>query len=144
MAFRILSKGEKGVNSCKIDGDVVSLQHQTVHPKLAPRATGQRISLNWKFDFTDVTRLELLELAARSLVITFRAPFKNLDEPKESDWDNVTFGVRKWIDDEKRKPVNKVEAVKSVFAQMTPEQKAEFLKSIGVDADVSTDDEDQG
>lgn len=135
MAFRILSKGEKGVNSCKIDGDVVSLQHQTVHPKLAPRATGQRISLLWRFNFAGVTRLELLELAARSLVITFRSPFKTLDAPVQSDWDNVTFDVRKWIDDEKRKPVNKVEAVKSVFSQMTDEQKAEFLRSIGISED---------
>lgn len=135
MAFRILSKGEKGVNSCQITGDVVKLQHQTVHPKLAPRATGQRISLTWSFNFAEVTRLELLELAARSLVITFRAPFKTLDNPQESDWDNVEFDVRKWIDDEKRKPKDKVQVAKSLFESLTEEQKAELLKTLGVDND---------
>lgn len=142
MAFRILSKGEKGVNSCKIDGDVVSLQHQTVHPKLAPRATGQRISLSWKFNFTDVTRLELLELAARSLVITFRSPFKTLDAPTESDWDNVEFNVRKWIDDEKRKPVDKKAVAKAAFEALTDAQKADLIAALGL-KDGNDDDSEE-
>lgn len=136
MAFRILSKGEKGVNSVKIDGDVVSIQHQTVHPKLAPRATGMRISLHWRFNFAGVTRAELLELAARSLVITFRAPFKTLDNPLPSDWDDKEFNVREWIDNEKRRPKDKVAVAKSLFEGLTAEQKRELLASIGIDADI--------
>lgn len=132
MAFRILLKGEKGVNSCKIDGDVVTLQHQTVHPKLAPRETGERISLTWHFDFTDVSRNELLELAARSLVITMRAPFKTLDAPSPSDWDDKTFDVREWIDNEKRKPADKLANARKAFQNLSEDEKAALLEQLGL------------
>jgi len=136
MDFRILSKGEKGVNSVKTDGDVVSMQHQTVHPKIAPRATGQRIMLHWTFDFANVSRLELLELAARSLVITFRAPFKTLDEPKVEDWDGKTFNVREWIDNEKRQPQDKVAKARKAFDGLSKEQIKELLADMNIDADI--------
>ena len=141
MDFRILSKGEKGVNKIMTADDVVRMDHQTVHPKLAPRATGMRIMLEWIFDFHNVTRLELLELAARSLVITFRAPFKTLDEPKVEDWDGKTFNVREWIDNEKRKPVDKKLVAASAFKAMSVAEQQEFLKSIGVEIEETDETE---
>ena len=137
MAFRILLKGEKGSNSVKTVGDVVEMQHQTVHPKLAPRATGQRIMLHWSFNFADVSRVELMELAARSLVITMRAPFKTLDAPVPTDWDFKQFDVREWIDNEKRKPVDKVAATAKLVNSMTAAERAALLAQLtaGDDSD---------
>jgi hypothetical protein len=120
--FKILSKGEKGINSIKVDGDVVTMQHQTVHPKIAPRKTGQRIMLTWTFDFSKVSRAELIGLASRSLVITMRAPFKALDAPQPEDWDNKTFVVRDWLDYERRQPVDKVAKVRKIFEGLTKDE----------------------
>ena len=136
MDFRILSKGEKGVNKIMTADDVVRMDHQTVHPKLAPRATGMRIMLHWTFDFANVSRLELLELAARSLVITFRAPFKTLDEPKVEDWDGKTFNVREWIDNEKRQPQDKVAKARKAFDGLSKDQIRELLADMNIDAEI--------
>jgi hypothetical protein len=130
--FTILSKDDAASNSVKIAGDVVSLQHATVHPKIAPQSAGQRIQFEWHFDFTDVTREELMEIASRSLVITMRAPFKTLDNPTPEDWNGKRFGVRTWIDDEKRQPQDKVAKTRKLMESLTPEQKEQLLKDLGL------------
>lgn len=130
MNFVILSSDEKAEVGTVINNDIATVKHATVHPKLAPATTKRRIQFTWHFDFTDVTRAELMEIASRSLVITMRAPFKTLDEPRPEDWNDKTFNVREWLDTERRQPADKVANAKKAFDKLSDEQKQAILAEL--------------
>jgi hypothetical protein len=132
MTFLILSSDEKATVGTTIEGDTATVHHATVHPKLAPAESKTRIQLTWHFDFADVSREELMEIASRSLVITMRAPFKTLDAPTPEDWNDKTFDVREWLDTERRKPADKVANAKKAFEGLTEDQKTDLLSKLGL------------
>lgn len=130
--FTILSSDEKATIGTTVHNDVATVQHATVHPKLAPADTKRRIQLTWHFDYNGVSRDELCELASRSLVITMRAPFKTLDAPEASEWDGRTFNVREWLDTERRQPADKVGSAKKAFDKLSEAERQNLLKELGV------------
>ena len=127
MSFLILSSDEKATVGTTTSGDVATVQHATVHPKLAPTESKTRIQLTWHFDFANVTREELMSIASRSLVISMRGPFKTLDAPTPEDWNDKTFNVREFIDTERRQPRDKVADARKAIAGLTEAQKADLL-----------------
>lgn len=128
--FQVLLKDEAGQTGVKIVDDVVSMQHSTTHPVLAPAKSGERIQFQWHFDFENVSRSELMELASRSLVITMRAPFKNLEKPEPADWNDARFKIREWIDEQKRKPQDKVAKARKALESLSDEEKKAILASL--------------
>lgn len=127
--FTILKKDEQAKNSLVISDDVATIQHTSVHPTVAPKDQGLRAQLTWHFDYTDVTREELVDIATRHLVIQKRTEFKNLDAPGQ-EWDGKSFSVREYLDTERRKPKDrKSEALKAV-ANLSEEEKAELIQQL--------------
>ena len=130
--FTIITSDEKATVGTTVHNDVATVQHATVHPKLAPTESKTRIQLTWRFDFKDVSRDELCEIASRSLVITMRAPFKTLDNPSPEEWNGKQFNVREWLDTERRQPADKVGNARKAIEKLSEAERLALLEALGV------------
>lgn len=94
----ILKKGETESRSTTTVGDKVTLHHVTEHSKDKP------VVMDWTFDFTDISRVKLMELASRSLVIDCRNSWKKLKEVEafKPDQTAQTFSVKELLNKQKR------------------------------------------
>lgn len=128
MSWNILQNGKKATESVKVEGDVATIQHATVHPVVAPKSKGQRIQLTWTFGYTGVTRKELIELATKTLVIAKRVPFKALDNPDPKDWNGAKFEVRTYLDEERRQPVDLPALVLASLQKLPADVAAEIVR----------------
>lgn len=104
--MRKLDKTEASNKSTTIMGDIVTVVH-TVKPN---EESQSRYELTWKYDYTNVTREELMRLATRPMVITKQGQWRGAkDRMNTEKWDNVTFVIRDLLDGAKKKadPVEK-------------------------------------
>lgn len=127
--FNMVRKGEKATKTCAVDTnehDMVTMQHTSIHPEF-PKDS--RAVLTWRFNFDDVKESELLELAAKHLVIQMRVKFKNTKKPKPEEWDGREFSVRDYIDNEKRTAKDPVKTLIEQLKALSPEQRAIILGS---------------
>lgn len=85
------------------------------------------------FDFTDVTRDELIKQASRALIIDMRPKAKKatteaelmaLLEPDEA------ISVREFLDRERKVRMTTAERVKAGIGRMTPEERAELMREL--------------
>jgi hypothetical protein len=141
MPFNIISSDDVADNSVTIDDNIVVMNHTSVHPIHAPAESKRRIQLTWRFDFEGVTRDELLDLAAKHLVIAMRTKFKAADgQPRKrgetvllaspDDWSDRLFSIRDYIDTEKRAPRDAAKEVKNLVAGMSAEKRAALLAQL--------------
>ena len=79
-----------------VDGEIVTRKHVTEHK------TG-KCYLTWRFDFTDVTHDQLLELASRAVLIGERPRFKSCVADHIPEWDDKTFDVSTFVSRERVK-----------------------------------------
>lgn len=110
------------------DGDapVVRVSH-TVKPD---REATNRAQLVWEFDFSDVTRGELLELATRDVLIRKQAEWRKANNRDNADvWDNVTFRVRDILD-ETKKTADPTTKARNALAKLSPEERERLLKDM--------------
>jgi hypothetical protein len=119
--MKIVKQGEKADRSVSIKGDLVTRQHVTLN-----KPTKSEYALTWAFDFSDVTREELLTVASRAIVIALRPEFKAASASELESWDNRTFSVREYLDSERAK-VDDVEKARRILGKLTPEQREAIL-----------------
>lgn len=130
ITMKTVLQGEKGRRETIVGKESVTVHHVTQNGFGDDAVNYQ---LCWLFDFSEVTREELMELAAKHLTINVspgRAAFKKTKNPKADDWDNRTYLVREWLDSERKQRVSKTEKAKRLLSQMTEEEKQELLDSL--------------
>lgn len=116
-AGTILKQGEAESRNTGVTDDITSVHHVTKHK------TGD-IVCDWKFDFADVSREQLIRLATRSLVIDARNAFKKLKVVGEAH--THTYEVAEMIKTQKRGKSNS-EKVQALLANMSPEEVANAM-----------------
>lgn len=110
----------------KVEGDVVTRHHVTVHGEGSDRVN---VELTWKFDFTGVPREAILELASRAVLIGTRPRFRSTPRSAIEEWDNKTISVAEYLERE-RGPVDPAARIRAAAAKLSPEQLAELLKEL--------------
>lgn len=86
-------------------------------------------AITWFFDFTDVSREQLMLLATRSLVIDARPTFKKCPSDEIDNWDGKTFKVQSMLNKSRAKK-STADKVKNLLKDMTPEQIAAILSEV--------------
>jgi len=113
-AGTILKKGEQESRTTSVEGDIVTVHHVTKH------SPDRNIVCDWKFDFNNITRDQLIRLASRSLVIDARNEFKKLPENDAIAHSEFTYSVVELIAGKKRGKTDE-EKVEALMAKMDPE-----------------------
>lgn len=106
------------------DTNVVVNKQVTKHDKEG------NLYLTWSFDFTDITREQLMDIATRALVIDARPAFKKCDIADIDSWDNKMFIVKDMITKTRSKKSD-ADKIKDLLKGKTPEEIAAILASIG-------------
>ena len=121
----VLTKGEQESRTTTTAGDKVTLHHVTQHKG------GKMVVMDWTFDFTDISKTKLMELASRSLVIDQRNAWKKLGEHAATDSKQTKqeFLVSDLLSKQKRGK-STTEKVADLVKDMSPEDIAELLKSV--------------
>jgi hypothetical protein len=140
MKLKAILKGENGHKETKVDGDKATISHVTLN-----KATESHYQMEWGFDFTDVTREELIRMATAHLAINItpgRAAFKKLTaaEIKEQgdSWAFRTYSVREYLDKQpERVPVKDKVARLVESGKITAADLREMLATIGADEEES-------
>ena len=122
--MKIVKQGEKADRSVSIKGDLVTRQHVTLN-----KATKSEYSLTWSFDFSGVSKEELMTVASRAIVIALRPEFKVASASELEAWDNRTFSVREYLDSERSK-VDDVEKARRILSKLSPEQRETILAQL--------------
>ena len=122
--MKIVKQGEKAARAVKIEGDTVTRTHVTLN-----KPTKADYELTWAFDFSDVSRDELMTIASRAIVIALRPEFKEAPASELGAWDNRTFSVREYLDSERSK-VDDSEKARRLLAKLTPEQREALLAAL--------------
>lgn len=128
--MHIVKQGEKGRRETIVKDDVATVHHVTQN---GYGDNAQHYQLTWHFNFKDVTREELEELAAKHLTINVspgRAAFKKEEKPSEDEWDDRTYNVREWLDSERKQRLSRLEKAQRLTSGMTEEEKAELLAAL--------------
>ena len=97
-----------------IEGEKVRTRHQTKH------GSGSKVSLEWTFDFTDVSREALQVLATRELLIECRKSWKDADK---IDKKARTINVLDHVNRAKKKGLTENEKAARNVAKMSQAQK---------------------
>lgn len=90
------------------------------------------VACDWTFDFSNVSERDLLELASRSILISYRPRFKGLPRDEVIKNQEQTIDVKEFLDSGGTRTKSKVEKATSLIANMTEEEKEQlsmFLKS---------------
>jgi hypothetical protein len=124
--MKIVKQGEKRTVGTKIaDENIVEVRHVTLN-----KPTRSHYALKWAFDFSGVSREDLLKLAARGLVIDQRPKFKaEKNSDKLEQWDNKTFTVARILAKERVRQSAEEKAAKAVEA-LDVETQIEMLKKL--------------
>lgn len=133
--MNIVKQGEKRVVGTKIVGsDTVEVKHVTMN-----KPSNTHYAMKWSFDFSNVSREDLMKLATRALVIDQRPKFKDeKDSKKLETWDNRTFSVAKILAKERARVSAEEKATRAVTALPESEQIAllkQLLASKGIEID---------
>ena len=119
-----VKQGETARRETIVDeaNDQTTIHHVTQHGKADNAANYQ---LTWFFDFGDVSRAELLDIATKYLVIQMRPKFKADKDPENDEWNNKTYKVRDYLDKERRKKSALEKA--NVAVQKLSKEEKDFL-----------------
>lgn len=119
--MKVVKQGETVSRSTRVEGEVVVKHHVTQHQTLGD------VEVTWKFDFTDVTHEQLLELASRDLVIKARPQFKKLKAEEAEKWDGKVFSVKEMLESQRATVDNLTKATRAV-EKMSPEELEQLKK----------------
>jgi hypothetical protein len=117
-----VAQGEQVSRTKRVDGEQVIIHHVTEHK------TG-RYETTWKFDYTGVSRQELMLQAARQHVIDQRPLFKKAKESELQEWDNKVFSIREYLDAERR-TADPVARVKKGLDKLTEDERKQLLAEL--------------
>lgn len=123
--MRNVIKGETVSRYTNVDGDTVHKHHVTMN-----KASASEYEMDWAFDFSGVTREELMVLASRDLVIKARPVFKSLPADALDEWDDRVFSVREILDTENRTTLSPDEKARRAVSKLTDEQKAALIAEL--------------
>lgn len=132
--MKILGLDEKAERSISVD-EAASKVTVTHAVKPEGKASVNKVQLTWTFDFSNVSRAELLECAVRRLVVDQQNNLRNDRKAIEAS-DGKAYSVRLMLDAEratiKRDPVK---TATNLLAGMSEEERkailAKFLKISG-------------
>lgn len=94
--------------------------------------TGMNYKVDWTFDFSNCSEVEILELAGRSVVIAYRKNFRTVDEGLIPEFAVKIIDVKEDIITSKRKAKDPMKQAKSLLQGLTEEQRAALLKDLGL------------
>jgi hypothetical protein len=123
--MRTIARGENANMSHHVDAEksLVTVTH-TVKEN---RETDVRTELTWKFDFSNCSQAQILELAERAVRIRKQAEWRKSDDrDNEEKWDNVVFDVAEEIT-ETRRVSSPMERANKLLDKLTQEQIEELL-----------------
>lgn len=121
-----IKQGETVARITTIVGDVVEKQHVTYN-----KPTDSHYQLKWTFDFTSVSREELLRMASASFVIAMRPKFKTAPVAEIDQWVKVDFNVRDYLDAESAgQKLTPFERAMKNAEKLTPAQKKELAQKL--------------
>lgn len=124
MAIKQIGKDETAKRDFVVNGKMVAVTH-TVRPN---RETDNRYNLTWNVDFAGVTDAEVLELAARTIVIRLQHEWRQAkNKMDEKVWQNATFKVRAVLD-ESRKTADPLTKAEGLIGKLSAAEKAQLLK----------------
>lgn len=90
-----------------------------------------RYVVDWTFDFTDVSRAELLELAIASLVIRAQTKFRDTTDAGRNAFGERMFVVREMLDEKPhRGPVDPTQGALRNVAKMSAAEREAFIKML--------------
>ena len=122
--MKIVKQGEKAERSVSVSGDIVRRVHVTLN-----KPTKAEYQLDWSFDFSGVSKEELMTIASRAILIAMRPEFKAATGSELSGWEVKTFSVRGYLDSERAK-VDDAEKVKRILGKMSKEQRDAILSRL--------------
>lgn len=123
-----VKKGEEVKRWTTVDTEksVVTKHHVTQHGEGDSKTFHQ---LTWKFDFSNVTQEQLLELASRDLVIKKRTGFRGIPVKEIPQWDGITFDVAEFMKKERSK-LSPMERAKKAVGNLSEEDRQALLKEL--------------
>lgn len=80
------------------------------------------VDCEWTFDFSKVTERELLEMASRSVLISYRPGFKKMNREDLEKNATQTIDVRTWIDSQGRSTKSAIEKVEAILPKLTKDE----------------------
>ena len=113
----------KRTRETKIEGDVVTAVRWTKKAETDPAP----IRCEWKINFSGATREELLEIAAAEMVIRIQSDYR-----KGKAVAVQVVNVREMLDRERAAFTPTPDSLARQVDKLTPEQKKELLKKLGV------------
>ena len=94
--------------------------------------TGKNYKVKWTFDFSNVSKEDLLELASRAAVIAYRKHFRGVEKGEIPRYKELVVDVQKEVVERERKPANPVEKVKKLMEGLGEEEKRKVLEELGI------------
>lgn len=122
--MKVIKQGEKAERSVSVSGDIVRRVHVTLN-----KPTKAEYQLDWSFDFSGVSKEELMPIASRAILIAMRPEFKAATGSELPSWEVRTFSVREYLDSERAK-VDDAEKVKRILGKMSKEQRDAILSRL--------------
>ena len=117
-----LLQNERAERWSMIDGDVVEKLHVTLN-----HATKAHYHMKWYIDFTDVSRGELMKLAAETVTIRARNAFKSAPASSIGDFDDYRISVREYLDNAGTRKLTDEEKLRRLLAKVGTEKAKEIL-----------------
>ena len=116
----------KRATEINVSKKLVKVTRSTKHP-----ARG-RVECKWELDFSKVTPEQLYELATRSAVIDYQRTFRDLTKDESKKMDVGNFDVSELFVAKERKTLSPMEQAKRAASKLSPAEKAELLKALGI------------
>lgn len=125
MTIKAITITEKAVREFKVTGQTVSCTH-TVK---ADRDSEVRFNLRWVLDFAGVKPAELMELAARTIIIRKQADWRKAKDRQADRWQGLSIKVRDVLD-ETRATADPLTKAATQIDKMSDTEKADLLKLV--------------
>lgn len=128
MAIKQVADTETVEKKTTIEGNKVTVL-RTVRPD-GEKGTLRRV-VNWTFNFENVTKAELLELATATTVINAARVWRGAKDRDADVWGRRNWSVREMIDSAGvRTPVDPMTAATRAIDKMSATERAELLKKL--------------
>lgn len=127
MAIKTLTRDESAERSTTTEGKIVHVT-RTVKPKSDSEV---RYVVEWNIDFDGVTNQELLQLAARGVVIDIQRLFRAASDKERESFGKRNFSVRELLDTTReRKTADPATRAKNAVAKLSDEEKAALIADL--------------
>lgn len=128
-AIRITSANrEEFARSVTVDADAKTVRrvHVTKH---GDGSNAAHYGLTWTFDFSGVSQEQLMELASRSVLISYRPTFQKVPANEVDQWADLRISVADFLT-RGRAPVDPKARIRSDLSKLSAEERAAILAEL--------------